>query len=189
MKVKVIKAGLSSYWYADRVGQVFEVDPYTNQYQPQFGYKVLESSDGSCFNKDDVEIIEEKTMKKCDLKTGDLIVLSGTSGVVRVYKDTEQGDIIAGDTWYPLKDYTDDRLFNWTTESIYSDQFLEVWRPNTNSVFSKTEPSEYTHTLIWKKEVKTEEQKQLDILMKQIADLQKIANDLQSKIIESENRI
>ena len=65
MKVKVIKAGLKSYWYADKVGQTFEVTPFDGTY---WGYKLVSNeSHGSYFDKYDVELInEEKKMKRED---------------------------------------------------------------------------------------------------------------------------
>ena len=30
MKVKIVKATLNTYWYADKIGEVFEVKPSTN---------------------------------------------------------------------------------------------------------------------------------------------------------------
>ena len=63
MKVKVIKAGLSSYWYAGKVGEVFEVIENKNG-----SWDFQEANDREVkryFDKDDVEVIkEEKAMKK-----------------------------------------------------------------------------------------------------------------------------
>jgi len=52
MKVKVIKSGLPTYWYADRIGEVFEVQEYYG------GYSVL-SLVGHTISKEDVEIMKE----------------------------------------------------------------------------------------------------------------------------------
>jgi len=57
MKVKVIKAGLSSYWYADKLGEVFEAVVNNNG---SWDYKEVGSPGvNRYFDKDDVEIIYE----------------------------------------------------------------------------------------------------------------------------------
>lgn len=66
MKVKVIKATLASYWYANRIGEVFEVETCTAD-QEKFTYKEVNREVNRYFDKDDVEIInEEKAMKRED---------------------------------------------------------------------------------------------------------------------------
>ena len=99
-----------------------------------------------------------------------------------MFLGTANGDIVAGGTWFPLKDYSDDTLFNWSPPSTRGETFLEVWRPKGNRDFRETEPNEYTHTLVWKKEVLTPEQRQLQEVMTKITELQEQAAKLQGLI-------
>lgn len=187
MKVKVLKAHLSTYWYANKVGEVYEV----LSAHPEFGFKVIEDCEnhGDYLSSADVRIIkEEKQMfGKADLRTGDLILINddkshGYDSYVRVFLNTENGDVAAGCTWFPLKYYSDDYLFNWKEKNGCDVGFVEVWRPKHNQSFKDNIPSKVTHTLIWKKEEKSAEQIQLDNVMQQIANLQGEADKLKELI-------
>lgn len=184
MKVKVIKAKCASYWYANKIGEVFEVvDVPSNSLNPGFVFKSTDEQTQRYFDLDDVEIVkEEKQMKKSDLRTGDLIVTTDNGGAVRVYLGTANGDIVAGCTWFPLKEYSDEHLFGWSAPSAYGSSFLEVWRPKSNKDFCDAQPNKYSHELIWKKEQRTPEQKQLQEVMKKISELQDEAEKLQKLV-------
>lgn len=68
MKVKVIKANLPSYWYANNLHKIYDVEEVRLD-NHKFEYKVIGSELGGTkyFDKDDVEIInEEKQMKRED---------------------------------------------------------------------------------------------------------------------------
>lgn len=76
MKVRAIKANLNSYWYADNIGKVYDVEEVQST-NHNFKYKVIGSELGGTkyFDKNDVEIInEEKAMKRADLRTGMRVV-------------------------------------------------------------------------------------------------------------------
>lgn len=123
-------------------------------------------------------------MKKEDLKTGDLIVTKNGK-YVRVYLGTEGGDIVSGETWFPLEDYSNERLFEHLGKiPAYQEDscFVAVWRPTCNMSFKETKPNSYTHNLVWEFEEKSESQKQLDTVMEKLAELQKEAEQLQETI-------
>lgn len=120
-------------------------------------------------------------MNKSKLVTGDLCVVRGrlheTDATIRILLGTENGDIAFGDTWFPLKDYSDFKLFEDDTGWTY---ITEVWRPKSNMTFRENKPSHITHTLIWKR--KTEVEKQLDTVLANIAELQEQADKLKQLI-------
>ncbi|AXF53029.1 MAG: hypothetical protein [Caudoviricetes sp.] len=118
-------------------------------------------------------------MDKSKLVTGDLIVFNGKmhkdaeSRIVRVYRDTERGDIVSGDTWFPLKDRKDENLFGDVQNHFEFVWFEEVWRPKSNMAFKYQKPSHDTHDLIWKRVHKTAAEKELEQLMVRVAELEK----------------
>ena len=111
---------------------------------------------------------------KDKLVTGDLIKIFRSKDeddeYTRVFLNTENGDIVSGDTWFPLKDYSDDTLFNWTKPNTFGSTFTEVWRPKSNIAFKSNKPSEQTHALVWQR-VKTEEEINIELIESEIADL------------------
>lgn len=123
-------------------------------------------------------------MKKSDLKSGDLIVTK-SGKCVRVYLGTEGGDIVAGETWFPLGDTSDEILFEHIDVFFhyqYDMCFMSVWRPKANIYFKESKPAEFSHTLVWEFKQKTESQKQLDAVMEKLAELQKEAEQLEETI-------
>lgn len=123
-------------------------------------------------------------MKKSDLKTGDLIVTK-SGKCVRVYLDTEGGDIVGGETWFPLRDYTDEILFEHIGANHDYQQdvcFTAVWRPKANIHFKESKPADFSHNLVWEFKQKSESQKQLDNVMAKLVELQKEAEQLQETI-------
>lgn len=123
-------------------------------------------------------------MKKSDLKTGDLIATK-SGKYVRVYLGTEGGDIVGGETWFPLRDYSDEILFEHIGafhEYEYDSCFMSVWRPKANIHFKESKPECFSHNLIWEFKQKTESEKQLDLVLEKLAELQKEAEQLQETI-------
>lgn len=60
MKVKVIKCSRPTYWYSDKIGEVFKVKPYNNTDSPQFSYCVHTNfGQGDLLSGDDVELFED----------------------------------------------------------------------------------------------------------------------------------
>lgn len=58
MRVKIIKASIKSYWYADKIGQEFEVEPYNSGYKTIFPiFSGLKGAIDYC----DCEIVNEPT--------------------------------------------------------------------------------------------------------------------------------
>lgn len=58
MKVKVIKASLPTYWYADKIGEVFEVE----EYRINGGY-FLVGEPWFWLNKDDVIVMDKEIVE------------------------------------------------------------------------------------------------------------------------------
>lgn len=56
MKVKVVKCEAKSYWYSDKIGQVFEVEDYDKS-----DYRVIKS--GHYLYKYDVEVVSDTTQQ------------------------------------------------------------------------------------------------------------------------------
>lgn len=171
MKVKVIKANMYTYWYADKIGQVFDVR--------ESAYNYVCNDTEHAFDKDDVEVIEESKMNtftKSNLKTGMRILTeSGTEYMVFLDAAHSYGlggkdcvvSIVKGDTtWNPLH-YIDDSEIIEVKQAAHPFDFLWDWEG---------------YETIWKREEKTPEQIQLDKVMDQIAELQKQAQELQELI-------
>lgn len=91
------------------------------------------------------------------LVTGDLIKMGDVGdSYVRVFLNTKNGDIVSGSTWFPLGEYSDEKLFD-NRDSL----FTEVWRPKYNADFKECTPNLSTHTLIWRKDPFTKEREEL----------------------------
>lgn len=124
------------------------------------------------------------SFSKEQLVTGDLIkVKTKYNGEQygRVYLRTENGDIVSGDTWFPLGSYSDYNLFEGGVELM---QILEVWRPVSNSHFRLTTPNESTHKLLWLRsdKVKVEARAELKELEQQLKELRTRARELNAII-------
>ena len=65
---------------------------------------------------------------KNDLKTGMWVITKNNEEAI-VFKDTEQGDIISGETWFPLDEYSDKELFG------VHGEIIEILQPTTNRDF------------------------------------------------------
>jgi len=68
MKVKIIKSTLNTYWYANKIGEIFEVQPYFNEFCPDFVYQIMSEHGRKNIHKDDVELVTEENPVKFDLK-------------------------------------------------------------------------------------------------------------------------
>lgn len=182
MKVKVIKAGLSSYWYANRIGQEYDVVEIKLDNHSKLEYKVIGSElvGTKYFDKDDVEIInEEKTM--FDIKKDSWFIYTPTHEISKLVQNWlfDQGFV-----WQHHED---------TSVRYTSSLYLKL-SPYTTGAFCHTDSIDPKYDtskeikLTFKAvvdsvefpELKTEEQKQLDILMQQITDLQAQAEKLQA---------
>lgn len=172
MKVKVVKAALHTYWYADKIGQVFEVAPCGEN---NFQYKLVsEELWGSYFDSNDVELInEEEVMKKNDLKTGMRVVTQdGWSGI---YLCLENRTIIVSENDYLDVDGIDDKLL---CQGVDSCNIVEIYaQPKT---LSKMLDPSVRGDLVWKRQEKSEEQIQLEKITAQIDELKSQADKLQS---------
>lgn len=162
MKVKVIKAGLGSYWYADKLGEVFEVVVNNNG---SWDYKEVGSPGvNRYFDKDDVEIIQEdKTMKREDKINVELTL----QDVAWLYALAARANGSVGYGIYKtLKSIIDPdgTAYNkYIAGKLDLIDYRAVQEGFEAEIFGRKSP----------------EQKQLDILMKQITDLQKQAEKLQ----------
>jgi hypothetical protein len=56
MKVKVIKATLPTYWYADKIGEIYNV--YDGPIEILGSMAYVTDGEGSVVNADDVDVIE-----------------------------------------------------------------------------------------------------------------------------------
>ena len=178
MKVKVNKAGLSSYWYADKIGKVYDVEEIQLG-NHKFEYKVIGSELGGTkyFDKDDVELIsEEKEMQftKDMLRTG-MRVIYNNGQVAIVLKDINV--LISKDGFCLLNHLDSDMCYDhqhnqWSVKAVH-----EGYTANSDVLnFSDL------GKLLWKREVQTPEQKQLQEVMTKISELQSQAEKLQELI-------
>lgn len=152
---------------------------------PEPHYTVCEiDNDNSVWWVTDDEIQGEymKEFAKADLRTGDILkILYGSKEVhAKVYLNTENGDIVSGDTWFTLKDYSDEALFHSKRGCVH--KIVEVHRPKIFNFFNHNEPHQSGHTLIWKRVEKSRAQIELETLQAQITALQEQAKRLESTI-------
>jgi hypothetical protein len=124
---------------------------------------------------------DKKAFTKADLKTGMIVEFkSGEKAIVLL--GTDNGDIVCGDTWFPLSDYSDDVLFG----SDRTVSISKVFRPTANKYFSLLEFKKDSHwtnyTKVWEYKVKTQAEIELEKLQQQIAELTAQANKLQQTL-------
>lgn len=84
--VRIMKAGKPSYWYADKIGQVFEVEREANLYTVRRGDESL-----TAIRKEDAELI---VTEKRPAKVGERVLITDKYGTSGEYKD---GDILTAD--------------------------------------------------------------------------------------------
>lgn len=178
MKVKVIKANLSSYWYADRIGKVYDVEE-VQLANHKFEYKVIGSElvGTKYFDKDDVEIIdEEKFMKKSDLKSGMHVELRN-GHTYMVLTDGYYGGfclVLVGAVGWANDVWNEDM-------TCRESNGLDIMKVHTTPIYNVMEISNQ-RKLVWERVEQTPEQKQLQEVMTKISELQDQANKLQELV-------
>lgn len=96
MKIRVLKAGQPTYWYANKIGEVFET---SGQFHSDGAYRVLDCRDGTdspgYVAQEDCEIVEEADGVE------NVTVLKDELGLDREYREVKRkantGDLIAFD--------------------------------------------------------------------------------------------
>ena len=140
MKVKVIKAGLKSYWYADLIGKTFEVEPFKDE---SWGFKLVSDwFQGSYFAKDDVEIInEEKVMKRED-KINLEMTLKEAARIYAVLGRTN-GDIRT-DLYSKLKEMfdRDGKAYEITVDSLNVVHYYTIQKEFEEAIFDQKSPAQ-----------------------------------------------
>lgn len=119
---------------------------------------------------------------KAELVTGDLVKVSTSTGTgyIRVYLDTNNGDIMSGViTWFPLASYTDEELFGERkSSSINHLKLLAVYRPTSNLSFGLSEPDGDKHVEIWKRDDTVKARAELRDLEQKLKELRSRAREL-----------
>lgn len=181
MKVKVVGARSDNYWYADKIGETFDVidlkDTGYDSIAPGFRFKVIESRSARYIAERDCIFIltyKEKAMKKSDLKTGMRVVHGNHPRATEpciVVNDLNK--ILFKDGGYNIiNSYNEDLKDGgvWDITEIYAVPERDILNFDVKG------------DLLWKREEKTPEQIQLDKVMNQIIELQKQAQQLQELI-------
>lgn len=184
MKVKVIKANLSSYWYADRIGQEYDVVEIQLDNRNKFEYKVIGSElvGTKYFDKDDVEgIKEDRTM--FDIKKDKWFIYTPTPEISKV---VQRWLFAQGFVWQHFKDAeihcTDSRYLKLSPSE--DDAFCHT--DTIDPKYDKSKEIKLTFKTIVDSveypETQTPEQKQLQEVMTKISELQEQAEKLQGLI-------
>lgn len=121
---------------------------------------------------------------KKDLKTGYIVVVSGKGNEEKkcmVLLGTANGDIVSGETWFPLDSYSDCYLFGEDYDEFM--KVIKVYRPRNNCDYrleTNYNLSNSSYELVWERKEETEQQKQIrelketiDKARKQIEELEK----------------
>lgn len=185
MKVKVIKANLDSYWYADNIGKVYDVEEVQLNNHSNLEYKVIGSELGGTkyFDKDDVEILKQNSM--FDMKKDRWFIRTPTPEISAAVQEWlfEKGFGWQSDRGQVVQ-YTDT---NYLMLSPYEDgRFC-----HTSCIDARLKEKEIKVTIkpavdsVYYPEIETPEQKQLEEVMDKISDLQKQAEILQGMIGKS----
>ena len=170
MKVKVIKASFASYWYADRIGQEYDVVESHLGGHEKLEYKVVGSElvGTKYFDKDDVEIINEgkKAMKREDKVNVEITLQEAAC----LYAITAKANGTDGYNVYKtLKSLVDPegKAYNECIAGKFDlIDYKSVEREFVAAIFDRKSP----------------EQVELDKLMSQIQDLQAQAQKLQQVV-------
>jgi hypothetical protein len=188
MKIKVIKANLGSYWYANNIGKIYDVEEVKLNDNSNLEYKVIgsELSGTKYFDKDDVEIINEgKQMKKSDLKSGMkvitrcgkeyIVIAGGTSS----YTNTDKEGLWFVNpnkescSWFSGKEMSENMIYQGSWDII------QVLVPNhPYDVFYYADG----FTTIWLRQEKSQAQIQLESIQEKIAQLTKEAETLKGML-------
>lgn len=124
---------------------------------------------------------------KKDLKTGYIVVCDACymekPEICMVLLGTANGDIVTGDTWFPLDSCSDLQLFGEIEDGndIY---FTKVLRPKSNMDYnlSKFNADDKSYELVWERKVESEQQKK-------IRELEETINKAQAQIEELKKEI
>lgn len=126
----------------------------------------------------------QKQFTKADLKTG--MIIEFMSGyIAQVLLNTTNGDIVVGDTWFPLLSYTDEDLFG--SSDMDHVRIKAVYLPKNNKGFSLKEAeldnlSHYKYAVVWKREEKSAEQLEIESIQAEIDKLSQRLSELKEKI-------
>lgn len=192
MKVKVIKANLLSYWYADKIGEVFDVVDYSNINQPTFAYHVKDCKEGKLFNKDDVEIINEEN-QMFDMKKEKWFIRTPDEATYNdVYAWLQEQGFHFGWTGYAHEGWEEGMqvIGSWPYDCENEDR-LRIGNVKSSNYFSDLRHKEIKLTFktivdsVEYPETKSAEQIQLEVLQEKIAELNAEATKL-SKIISGD---
>lgn len=186
MKVKVIKANLGSYWYADNIGKVYDVEEVQLNNHLNLEYKVIGSELGGTkyFDKDDVEMVQENSV--FNMSKNNWFIYTPTRDSSKI---TQEWLFSQGFVWQHHKDKT----------VRYTDSLYLKLSPFTDSAFCHTDSIDLKYdsakeiklnikTIVASvdyPEIETPEQKQLQEVMDKISDLQKQAEILQGMVGKS----
>ncbi len=124
---------------------------------------------------------------KKDLKTGYIVVCQAyymdKPETCMVLLDTANGDIVNGDTWFPLNSYSDDQLFG-HVEKGNEIHITKVFCPKSNMDYnlSKFNANDKSYELIWERKQESEQQKK-------IRELEETINKAQAQIEELKKEI
>lgn len=101
------------------------------------------------------------TFTKSDLKTGMVLKLHDGE-IVMVLKDTNNGDIVSGQTWMPLSAFRDDLTYRHTCEA--DSDIVQVYQPGTNAEYLGNGLCIGQSSLIWQRTEKSPAQIKLEQL-------------------------
>lgn len=124
----------------------------------------------------------QKQFTKADLKTGMIIeFINGELG--QVLLGTLNGDIVTGETWFPLATRNNTELFELkdpeSVKTVYSpknNKFLCLKQAKINNL------SHYEYTVVWKREEKSAEQIEIEKIQAEMEQLNKRLGELKAKV-------
>ena len=133
MKVKIIKCGKLGWWYANKIGEVFEI------YHEHVNSNCYIIGDGIGININDCEIIKYDKMTKQDLITG-MLVEYANSTLYRVLLDTEFGDRLVNNyTHNGLHHHNDDL----TSKNHADHHIVKVYSPESEHALKEIDTKNY----------------------------------------------
>lgn len=167
-KYKYLKYGSSCDYFWTNNNTV-TLDEYTYLTKQQFKEKIG---------------MTQKQFTKADLKTG-MIIEFMSGEIAQVLLNTKNGDIVTGDTWFPLISYTDEDLFELTDH--YQVRIKAVYLPKNNKAFSLSEAkrdnlSQYEYKVVWKREEKSAEQIEIESIQAEMDKLSQRLSELKGKV-------
>lgn len=150
MKIRCIEQGNNTYL---TVGKEYEVVRVDRNF-----YTIINDSNSN-FRYDKYLFVEVKDMKKSDLKTGMIVEYRNGLNYI-VFKDTEQGDYLAGTKEHNNLDYHDDDLKN---NSFKEHDIIRVYKTKSYDIrrYIKGELKLSELTLLWERKDNSEEIKKI----------------------------